>query len=68
MPPPPPTKREPLSTDRVLDAAIRLADRGGAQAITMRRVAQELGVEAMSLYHHVPNKDAILDTLETRRE
>ncbi|MGW6375491.1 TetR/AcrR family transcriptional regulator [Rhodococcus sp. NPDC055112] len=42
-------------------AAIRVADRGGAPAITMRRVAQELGVEAMSLYHHVPNKDAILD-------
>jgi AcrR family transcriptional regulator len=45
----------------VLEAAIRVADRGGAEAITMRRVAQELGVEAMSLYHHVPNKDAILD-------
>jgi AcrR family transcriptional regulator len=61
MPPPPSTHREPLSTDRVLEAAIRLADRGGAEAITMRRVAQELGVEAMSLYHHVPSKDAILD-------
>ncbi|GII04864.1 TetR/AcrR family transcriptional regulator [Planobispora takensis] len=45
----------------MLEAAIRVADRGGAEAITMRRVAQELGVEAMSLYHHVPNKDAILD-------
>jgi AcrR family transcriptional regulator len=45
----------------VLEAAIRVADRGGVEAITMRRVAQELGVEAMSLYHHVPNKDAILD-------
>jgi AcrR family transcriptional regulator len=45
----------------VLQAAIRVADRGGGQAITMRAVAQELGVEAMSLYHHVPNKDAILD-------
>jgi AcrR family transcriptional regulator len=57
MPPP----RQPLSRDRVLEAAIRVADRGGVEAITMRRVAQELGVEAMSLYHHVPNKDAILD-------
>jgi AcrR family transcriptional regulator len=47
----------------VLDAAIRVADRGGVEAITMRRVAQELGVEAMSLYHHVPNKDAILDAV-----
>lgn len=45
----------------MLEAAIRVADRGGVEAITMRRVAQELGVEAMSLYHHVPNKDAILD-------
>lgn len=45
----------------MLEAAIQVADRGGAEAITMRRVAQELGVEAMSLYHHVPNKDAILD-------
>ncbi|MFQ6398234.1 TetR/AcrR family transcriptional regulator [Nocardia sp. KC 131] len=53
--------RPPLSSGRVLEAAIRVADRGGVEAITMRRVAQELGVEAMSLYHHVPNKDAILD-------
>ncbi|TKK91433.1 TetR/AcrR family transcriptional regulator [Herbidospora galbida] len=45
----------------MLAAAIRVADRGGVAAITMRRIAQELGVEAMSLYHHVPNKDAILD-------
>jgi AcrR family transcriptional regulator len=45
----------------VLEAAIRVADRGGVETITMRRVAQELGVKAMSLYHHVPNKDAILD-------
>jgi AcrR family transcriptional regulator len=55
--------RQPLSRTRVLDAAIRVADRGGVEAITMRRVAQELGVEAMSLYHHVPNKDAILDAV-----
>ncbi|MFF0637671.1 TetR/AcrR family transcriptional regulator [Nocardia sp. NPDC004151] len=52
---------QPLSRERVLEAAIRVADRGGAEAITMRRVAQELGVEAMSLYHHVPNKDGLLD-------
>ncbi|RBQ16631.1 TetR/AcrR family transcriptional regulator [Spongiactinospora rosea] len=61
MSPAPRSQRRPLSTARVLEAAIRVADRGGAEAITMRRVAQELGVEAMSLYHHVPNKDAILD-------
>ncbi|MWK39974.1 TetR family transcriptional regulator [Actinomadura sp. J1-007] len=45
----------------MLEAAVRVADRGGVDAITMRRVAQELGVEAMSLYHHVRNKEAILD-------
>jgi AcrR family transcriptional regulator len=59
--PPPRKPQKPLSKDRVLHAAIRVADRGGVQAITMRRVAQELGVEAMSLYHHVSNKEAILD-------
>lgn len=54
-------RRAPLSRERILDAAVRVADRGGVEAISMRRVAEELGVEAMSLYHHVPNKDAILD-------
>ncbi|WP_280266913.1 TetR/AcrR family transcriptional regulator [Nocardia wallacei] len=56
-----PRSPQPLSRERVLEAAVRVADRGGVEAISMRRVAQELGVEAMSLYHHVPNKDAILD-------
>lgn len=45
----------------MIAAAIRVADRGGASAITMRQIAKELGVEAMSLYHHVPNKEALLD-------
>ncbi|MEU0394946.1 TetR/AcrR family transcriptional regulator [Streptomyces sp. NPDC006208] len=53
--------REPLSTERVLRTALALADSGGAEALTMRRLGQELGVEAMSLYKHVANKDAILD-------
>lgn len=53
--------REPLSTERVLRTALTLADTGGAEALTMRRLGQELGVEAMSLYKHVANKDAILD-------
>ncbi|SDU02395.1 TetR/AcrR family transcriptional regulator [Amycolatopsis keratiniphila] len=53
--------RRSLTRERVLEAAIEVADRGGVEAMTMRRVAQHLGVEAMSLYHHVPNKDAILD-------
>jgi AcrR family transcriptional regulator len=45
----------------VLAAAVELADRGGVRSLSMRKLAQELGVEAMSLYHHVANKDAILD-------
>jgi AcrR family transcriptional regulator len=53
--------RTPLSKERVLRAAIVLADAGGIEALSMRRLAKELGVEAMSLYNHVANKDAILD-------
>jgi AcrR family transcriptional regulator len=52
-----------LSRERVLAAAVALADREGLPALTMRRLAAELGVEAMSLYHHVPNKEALLDGL-----
>jgi AcrR family transcriptional regulator len=52
--------RTPLSRDRVLRAAIDLADANGIEALTMRRLAQELGVEAMTLYYHVSNKDDIL--------
>jgi AcrR family transcriptional regulator len=58
------TLREPrprLSRELVLRAAVRLADRDGIGALTMRKLAQELDVEAMSLYHHVSNKDDILD-------
>ena len=53
--------RAPLSRDRVLRAAVGLADRSGIEALTMRRLGQELGVEAMSLYKHVRNKDDVLD-------
>ncbi|MEU4827298.1 TetR/AcrR family transcriptional regulator C-terminal domain-containing protein [Actinomadura sp. NPDC023710] len=53
--------RVPLSRRRVLRAAVRLADRDGLESLTMRRLAQEVGVEAMSLYHHVANKEAVLD-------
>jgi AcrR family transcriptional regulator len=53
--------RIPLNRRRVLRAAVALADRGGVGALSMRKLAQELGVEAMSLYHHVANKDDILD-------
>jgi AcrR family transcriptional regulator len=54
-------RRAPLSRERVLRAAVALADEGGIEALTMRRLGQALGVEAMSLYKHVANKDAILD-------
>jgi AcrR family transcriptional regulator len=54
-------RRVPLSRERVLRAAVALADQNGIESLTMRRLGQELGVEAMSLYNHVANKDAILD-------
>jgi AcrR family transcriptional regulator len=53
--------RAPLSRERVLRAAIVLADMGGIESLSMRRLGQELGVEAMSLYNHVANKADILD-------
>ena len=53
--------RVPLNRERVLRAALVLADAGGIESLTMRRLGQELGVEAMSLYNHVANKDDILD-------
>lgn len=53
--------RQPLSRARILQAALTLVDHDGLEALTMRRVAAQLGVEAMSLYYHVPNKEAILD-------
>jgi AcrR family transcriptional regulator len=53
--------RTPLSKERVLRAAVALADAGGLEALSMRRLAKELGVEAMSLYNHVANKDEIVD-------
>ncbi|WP_141584770.1 TetR/AcrR family transcriptional regulator [Actinomadura sp. WMMA1423] len=55
--------RIPLSRRRVLRAAVALADRDGLDSLTMRRLAQEVGVEAMSLYHHVANKGAVYDGL-----
>jgi AcrR family transcriptional regulator len=51
----------PLSRDRVLGAALRLADEGGIESLSMRKLAQDLGVKAMSLYNHVANKDDIID-------
>ena len=53
--------REPLSRERVLRAAVALADEGGAEPLSMRRLARELGVVPMALYKHVANKDEMLD-------
>jgi TetR/AcrR family transcriptional regulator, tetracycline repressor protein len=50
-----------LSRRRVLEEAARFVDREGLEALTMRKLGAELGVEAMSLYNHVPNKSALLD-------
>jgi AcrR family transcriptional regulator len=55
--------RIPLSRERIVAAAAAVADGAGVAAVSMRSVAKALGVEAMSLYHHVPNKDALLDDL-----
>ena len=52
---------ERLSRERVLTTAVALADREGIEAVTMRRLADALGAGAMSLYHHVPGKDALRD-------
>src|SRR6478672_2889388 len=54
-------RRTPLNRERVLRAAVALADQGGFESLTMRKLAKELGVEAMSLYNHVANKDDLLD-------
>ena len=55
--------RAPLSQARVIDAAVRVADSGGLGSVSMRNVGKELSVEAMSLYHHIANKEALLDEL-----
>ncbi len=52
--------REPLTRERILDAALRFADEHSLQALSMRKLASELNVEAMSLYNHIDNKDDIL--------
>lgn len=54
-------KKIPLTRKRVLRAAIKLADKSGIDSLSMRKLAQALGVEAMSLYNHVTNKEDVLD-------
>jgi AcrR family transcriptional regulator len=57
----PKADRSPLTRDRVLLAAVELADREGLDGLSMRKLGQELGVEAMALYRHVRDKDDLLD-------
>jgi len=59
----PAQRREPLTRERVLQAAIKLADQGGLESLSMRKLGQELGVEAMALYYHFKNKDEVLDNM-----
>jgi AcrR family transcriptional regulator len=53
--------REPLTRDRILGTALEMIDRDGLEELSMRRLASELGVSPMSLYNHIPNKDAVLE-------
>lgn len=57
------SRRQPLSRERVLQAALRLVDKAGVASLSMRGLGHTLGVEAMSLYKHVANKDEVLDGL-----
>ncbi len=63
MPPRPRSDRPTLSRERIVTEAVALADAEGLDRLSMRALAGRLGVEAMSLYHHVPNKDALLDAM-----
>lgn len=58
--------REPLTREKIVEKAIEILDAEGVEGISMRRLGQALGVEAMALYHHFPNKDAILDGVAAR--
>src|SRR3954465_1998678 len=55
------TRRKPLSRERILDTALAILDEEGIEALSMRKLGQALGYEAMSLYNHVANKDDLLD-------
>lgn len=55
------TRRAPLDRERILEAALRLIDEHGLAELSMRRLGAELGVQAMSLYRHLPNKQAVVE-------
>jgi AcrR family transcriptional regulator len=56
-----PARRTPLTKERVLAAALQLADAGGLEALSMRKLGQALGVEAMAVYYYFANKEQVLD-------
>lgn len=58
--------REPLTRERILGKAIEMIDAEGVKGLSMRRLGDALGVEAMAMYHHFPNKEAILDGIVTQ--
>lgn len=60
------SQRQRVTKDRLFETALAIVDAEGLEALTMRRLASEVGVEAASLYHHVPNKDALLDGVLVR--
>jgi len=60
------TKRQPLTKEAIIGAALELVDDGGMEALSMRAIGAKLGVQAMSLYNHVANKEAVLDGLHER--
>jgi AcrR family transcriptional regulator len=60
------TRNGPVTPERVVDAALRLIDDEGLEALTMRRLAQELGVEPVTVYRQLPNKEAILAAVGER--
>ena len=57
------SKRTPLSRERIIQEALRLADENGLESVSMRKLAQALGVKAMSLYNHVANRDDLIDDM-----
>lgn len=60
------TDRTPLTQERILQAAVELVDEHGIDALSMRRLGSVLGVEAMSIYNHIPNKAALLNLIVNR--
>jgi AcrR family transcriptional regulator len=58
--------REPLTKDRIVDAALALIDADGLEVLSMRKLGASLGVEAMAIYHHFPNKEAVLEGVTGR--